>query len=143
MWGPPCVLWCSCVLEDCCCSCLVAISRPTRLDCSPFGSSVHGISQQEYWSGLLFPPPGNLPDPGIKPMSSALAGRFLPLSHLGSLFYSIGSCTSGLYTLDVNSTIGCDDPKCLPISLDVSWDATSSPVERTSLKCDCIIRHDF
>ena len=45
--------------------------------------------RQEYWSGLLFPPPGNLPDPGIKPMSYALAGRFLPLSHLGSLFYSM------------------------------------------------------
>ena len=25
-----------------------------------------GLSQQEYWSGLPFPPPGNLPDPGIK-----------------------------------------------------------------------------
>ena len=35
-----------------------------------------GISKQEYWSGLLFPPPGDLPDPGIKPTSPALAGRF-------------------------------------------------------------------
>ena len=34
-------------------------------------SSVHGISQQGYWSGLPFPPPGNLPDPGIKPKSPA------------------------------------------------------------------------
>ena len=33
--------------------------------------------RQEYPSGLLFPPPGDLPNPGIKPMSSALAGRFL------------------------------------------------------------------
>ena len=32
--------------------------------------------KQEYWSGLPFPPPGNLPDPGIKPVSPALAGRF-------------------------------------------------------------------
>jgi len=29
-----------------------------------------GFSRQEYWSGLPFPPPQNLPDPGIKPMSS-------------------------------------------------------------------------
>ena len=29
-----------------------------------------GLSQQEYWSGLLFPTPGDLPDPGIKPVSS-------------------------------------------------------------------------
>ena len=32
--------------------------------------------RQEYWSGLPFSPPGDLPDPGIKPMSSALAGEF-------------------------------------------------------------------
>ena len=32
--------------------------------------------RQEYWSGLLFRPPGGLPDPGIEPASPALAGRF-------------------------------------------------------------------
>ena len=32
------------------------------------GSSVHGILQAEYWSGLPCPLPGNLPDPGIKPV---------------------------------------------------------------------------
>ena len=35
-----------------------------------------GFPRQEYWSGLLFPSPGDLPDPGIKPESPALAGRF-------------------------------------------------------------------
>ena len=38
-----------------------------------------GFSRQEYWSGLPFPPPGDLPDPRIKTMlltSPALAGRF-------------------------------------------------------------------
>ena len=35
-----------------------------------------GFSRQEYWSGLPFPPPGDRPDPGIKPASLALAGRF-------------------------------------------------------------------
>ena len=42
-----------------------------------------GFSRQEYWSGLLFPPPGNLRNPGIKPMSlmsPALAGRFFASS---------------------------------------------------------------
>ena len=34
------------------------------------------FSRQEYWSGLPFPTPSNLPIPGIKPVSSALAGRF-------------------------------------------------------------------
>ena len=35
-----------------------------------------GFPRQEYWSGLLFPPPGDLLDPGINPMSPALAGGF-------------------------------------------------------------------
>ena len=35
-----------------------------------------GFSRQEYWSGLPFPSPGNLPNPGIKPPSPALPGRF-------------------------------------------------------------------
>ena len=32
--------------------------------------------RQEYWSGLPFPSPGDLPNPGIELMSLALAGRF-------------------------------------------------------------------
>ena len=36
-----------------------------------------GSSRPEYWSGLPFPSPGDLPDPGIKPVSPALAGGFL------------------------------------------------------------------
>ena len=42
-----------------------------------------GFSSQEYWSGLPCPPPGDLPDPGIKPISlmfPALAGRFFTAS---------------------------------------------------------------
>ena len=35
-----------------------------------------GFSRQEYQSGLPFPSPGDLPDPGIKPESPALAGGF-------------------------------------------------------------------
>ena len=37
-----------------------------------------GLSRQEYWSGLPFPPPGDLPDPGIKPRSPALQADSLP-----------------------------------------------------------------
>ena len=42
-----------------------------------------GFSKQEYWSGLPFSPPGDLPDPGIKPQSLrslALEGRFFTTS---------------------------------------------------------------
>ena len=40
------------------------------------------FSRQEYWSGLPFPPPGDLPDPGTEPtspVSSALQAGSLPL----------------------------------------------------------------
>ena len=40
--------------------------------------------RQEYWSGLPFPSPGDLPDPGIEPTSPAWQGDSLPLSHLVS-----------------------------------------------------------
>ena len=35
-----------------------------------------GFSRQEYWRGLVLPSPGDLPDPGIEPVSPALAGGF-------------------------------------------------------------------
>ena len=35
-----------------------------------------GFSRQEHWRGLPFPPPGDLPNPGIEPSSPALAGGF-------------------------------------------------------------------
>ena len=37
-----------------------------------------GFSRQEYWSGLPFPSPGDLPDPGIEPRSPALQADALP-----------------------------------------------------------------
>ena len=40
-----------------------------------------GFPRQEYWSGLPFRPPGDLPDPGIEPESPALQLDSLPLSH--------------------------------------------------------------
>ena len=52
-------------------------------DCSPPGSSGHGFSRKEYWSGMSCPPPGDLPNPGIEPtslMSPALAGGFFTTS---------------------------------------------------------------
>ena len=59
----------------------VAQSCPTL--CDLMGSCLHqappsmGFSRQEYWSGLPFPSPGNLPDPGIEPRSLALIDALL------------------------------------------------------------------
>ena len=54
-----------------------------------------GFSRQEYGSGLPFPPPGNLPNPGTEPLSfvsPALADGFLPLHYLGSLCVCVCVC---------------------------------------------------
>ena len=67
---------------------------------SPPGSSANEVFQARYWSGLPFPPSGDLPDPGIKSPSSLVAPALhvdsLPLSHLGSplccLFCVINKC---------------------------------------------------
>ena len=48
-----------------------------------------GFSRQEYWNGLLFPPPGAFADPGIELMSimsPVLAGAFFTTSHLESSY---------------------------------------------------------
>ena len=50
-----------------------------------------GFSRQEYWSGLSFPSPGDLPNPGIEPtapVSSALQADSLPMSDWGSYMSS-------------------------------------------------------
>ena len=51
------------------------------------------FSRQEYWSRLPFPPPGDLPDPGIEPvsiMAPALAGElFTPVPPGKPLFYIV------------------------------------------------------
>ena len=44
-----------------------------------------GFSGQEYWSGLPFPPPGDLPNPGIEPKFPALAGRFFATEPISDL----------------------------------------------------------
>ena len=53
--------------------CSVVSDSLCPLELYPLGSPVVGFSRQEYRSGLLFPPPGNLPDAGIEPVSPASA----------------------------------------------------------------------
>ena len=61
------------------------------MDYSLPGFTVAGFPRQEYWSGLPFPPPGDLLDPGIKPVSlvsPALAGGFFTTEPPGKLLSS-------------------------------------------------------
>ena len=72
------------VIKLLCCS-LLAKSCPTLgnlMDCSLPGFSVCGISRQEYWNQLPFPPPGDLPDTGMEPELS-----LLHLLHCRQIFF--------------------------------------------------------
>ena len=46
-----------------------------------------GIPRQEYQRGLPFPSPGDLPHPGIEPMSPALAGEFITTEQPGKFIW--------------------------------------------------------
>ena len=50
-----------------------------------------GFPREEYWSGVPFPPPGDLPDPGIEPRPAALQTAFFTAEALGKAIslYSI------------------------------------------------------
>ena len=76
------------------------------MDCSLPGSSSHGISLEGYWSGLPFPSPGHLRDPGIDPVSPALAGGRLSLLGCTKRAYSLAA-VCGLFVawlLSLHST---------------------------------------
>ena len=60
-----------------------------------------GFSRQEYWSGLPFPPPGDLPNPGIEPASPALAGRFFTTEPPEMAYQS-------LYIIDVHNLVSLE-----------------------------------
>ena len=61
-----------------------------------------GFSRQEYWGGFPFPPPGDLPGPGIKLASSefpVLQANSLLMSHWGSPVTLCPETRTGIYTL--------------------------------------------
>ena len=53
-----------------------------------------GLSRQEYWSGLPFPSPGDLPNPGIEPGSPTLQAESLPTEpqRYVDLMWSLKKC---------------------------------------------------
>ena len=65
------------------------------MDCSPQAPLSMGFTRQEYWSELPCPPPGDLPDPGIKPVS------LISPALVGGLF--IASATWGLRAREASS----------------------------------------
>ena len=65
------------VREDACmCVCSIVSNFATPWTVVHHAPLSRGFSRQEYWSGLPFPPPGDLPGPGIEPASAALVAGF-------------------------------------------------------------------
>ena len=60
---------CECAIEGEIAQSCLTLCDP--VDCSPQAPPSMKTSRQEYWSGLPFPSLGDLPDPGIEPMSPA------------------------------------------------------------------------
>ena len=74
------------------CQSLSRVQLCDPVDHSPLGSSVHRISQARILKWLPFPPPGDLPDPGIEPeslVSPSLAGGFFTTEPPGKPFSSM------------------------------------------------------
>ena len=80
--------WIITLLCMCAQSCL---TLRDAMDCTHQAPLSMGFARQEYWNGLPFPSPGDVPDPGIKPQLSFTAGRFFttePPGNPGLCFYS-------------------------------------------------------
>ena len=77
-----------------------------------------GFPRQEYWSGLPFPSPGDLPNTGIELESPALAGRFFILSHQGSLMLGI----IGIIFLDKEGKNGRSSGNLVDFVLHILYD---------------------
>ena len=78
-----CVCVCVCVCVHTCLVISVLSNSLDPVDCGPQVPLSMGFSRQEYWSGLPWPLPGDLPDPGVESVSlrsAVLAGRFFTTS---------------------------------------------------------------
>ena len=64
------------------------------------------FSRKEHWSGLPFPSPGDLPDPGMEPASSELQAVTLPLSHQGR--QSLYVCPVSIYVYVLSRSVVSD-----------------------------------
>ena len=89
-----------------------------------------GFSRSEYWSGLPFPTPGDLPDPGLgpaSPVSLALAGRFLPLCHLWKIYVCVGGVALSLSHFCISTYLE-KKPSSLYISV------LTTPIKKSDIK---------
>ena len=104
------------------------------MDCSLTGSSAHGISRQEYWSGSPCPSPGDLPGPGTEPISRtspALAGGFFTTNAIWEAHIKKYTCLK--YTVQLLWYIQSCPTTLLPNARTLpSWKETLYPVAVTT-----------
>ena len=122
-------------------SCLT-LSDP--MNYSPPGSSVYGISQTRYWSGLSFPSPGDLPDPRIESMFIAYSGvfffsnwRLITLQHCSGFAINWHKSAMGVHLFPILSLLPppspshpsgssqCTIPSTLSHALNLDWRSVS------------------
>ena len=93
------------------------------------------FSRQEYWSGLPFPSPGDLPDPGIKPGSLVLQADSLPSEPPGEPYKSesvraverVLSCFSCVQLFETLWTVTCQAPLSVRFSREEYWSGLPFP----------------
>ena len=106
------------------------------MDCSLPGFSV-GFSRQEYWSGLPFPSPGDLPDPGIEPRNPGLPHYRQTLYHLSH--HTLGttntdqSLANPRWLLLLQSSIPTQP---CPLSIYCLWSSQTTKAELSSYDRD-------
>ena len=81
--------------------------------------------RQEHWSGLPFPSPGDLPDPGIEPRSPALQADSLPSEPLTLFFFTLWYCFPLVFKWEVNLSVIKNNP-LLPYCLNIDIPCFSS-----------------
>ena len=88
---PSCFCFCGCCLVVQ--SCLTLATPWTEAHQGPLCMK---FSRQEYWSGLPFPPPGDLPDPGVEPTSPVLMAVFFTAEQWGDalLLLEVSNCVT-------------------------------------------------
>ena len=96
------------------------------------------FSRQEYWNGLPFPSPGDLPDPGIEPGPPALQVDILPSEPPGKPDKAIKNIVGSTYRycscLSTKSCpILCDPIDCSPLDSSVHGISEASILERVSV----------
>ena len=93
-----------------------------------------GFSRKEYWNGLPFPPPGDLPDPGIEPTSPALQVDSFTTEPPGKPFYPVAAAAAkslqSCRLLATPWTAAYQAPPSMGFSRQECWSGVPSPSPR-------------